>query len=154
MPESPHVFVNDVELRGVDLSHGLSVSNVAGHVVVNGHEVPALDTAHGFAPGAMANITITDADIGAANASNVRIGGLAASGTLITGLDTTGGPVLVNTANTGSNNASSSVVLEPGSAMAFDWHDLPAVTNHFASALDQHPDFDIHPVVGHDWLFG
>jgi hypothetical protein len=142
MAELPQVIVNGIGLTGIDLSQGLSVSNVAGRVVVNGQELPA-SNADGLTVSGEA--TITNANTGAATSNGN--GGVEVSG-IVVGSVETAGPVMLNLANTGSADASNSLVVGAAPAMALDMLVMPAAVDHTPLGFYSLPDF------GPDWLFG
>jgi hypothetical protein len=147
-PFSGQLVVNGITLTDIDTSHGLSVSNVAGHLVVNGVELPVPDAAAGLTLSGMTSITNTDT--GAADASGSGNGngngGVEITGIVIGNIDSVGGPVLLDLANTGSADASSSLVVHGAPAFDFGALSSPAV-EHAALGMFSLPDF------GPDWLF-
>jgi hypothetical protein len=146
MPESPQVIVNGVDLTGIDLSHGLSVSSVAGHVVVNGQELPVSDTTQSLMLQGT-TVTIQTADTGAATAFSGGNVTVESRGFIIGDIHTADGLVLLDLNNTSSADASSSVVVAAAPAMGFDLHDLHLFTDQAV------PSFDSHLGFGPDWLF-
>ncbi|GGC45188.1 hypothetical protein GCM10011504_24500 [Siccirubricoccus deserti] len=143
MPEVPQVIVNGIGLTGIDLSQGLSVSNVAGRVVVNGQEVPEASAANGLTVSGGANIT--NANTGAATSNGN--GGVEISGIAVGSIETAGSPVMLNLANTESADASNSLAVEAAPATALDMLVTPAA-EQVPLGFYSLPDF------GPDWLFG
>jgi hypothetical protein len=145
-PFSGHVIVNGIDLTGVDLSHGLVVSNTDGHIVVNGMDFTA--------PAAMTSLTFSQAtDIGAAADASSGNGGVEIRGVFISGIDASSGAVVLDNAATGSAEAGSSVMVggdATASAMA-----VPMAMAAGVPAFDLHlaPPMELHlPVFSLDWM--